>query len=219
MIITAIRTLILYIVVLFTLRIMEKSELSKMSTFQMVVLFMIAELAAIPIDSPEKSLLTGITAILTLLFLQVLISWLSLKLEWFKNFINGRPAIVVENGNLNVKEMKRLRMTINELFEQLRIGGAFSLSEVEYAVIETSGDLSVIQKNQENTLPLVIVSDGKFYSENLSKAHKSYSEFQSEMNGKGIDCPEDIFVAFYDGDSVLHIYPYPSKNESFAKEV
>lgn len=219
MLITSIRTLILYIVVLFTLRIMEKSELSKMSTFQMVILFMIAELAAIPIDSPEKSLLTGIIAILTLLFLQVFISWLSLKSEWFKNFVNGKPAIVIENGNLNVKEMKKLRLTINELFEQLRIGGVFSLSEVSYAVIETSGDLSIIQKKQENTLPLVIVSDGILYSDNLSKLNKTYSDFQNEINNKGINSPKDIFVAFYDGNSVLHIYPYPDKNSSFSKEV
>lgn len=219
MLITSIRTLILYIIVLFTLRIMEKSELSKMSTFQMVILFMIAELAAIPIDSPEKSLLTGIIAILTLLFLQVFISWLSLKSEWFKIFTNGKPAILIENGNLNVKEMKKLRMTINELFEQLRIGGYFSLSEVDYAVIETSGDLSIIKKNQENTLPLVIVSDGKLYSENLSKLHKTYNNFEDEIRKKGIKNLKDIFVAFYDGDDILHIYPYPAKHESFAKEV
>ena len=103
MIIICIRTLILYVVVLFALRVMGKAELSKMSTFQMVVLFMIAELASIPIDEPSTSLINGVVAIMTLLFLQVLFSYFSIKSEGFKNLINGRPSIIVaENRQLSI---------------------------------------------------------------------------------------------------------------------
>ena len=93
MLIILVRTVILYFLVLFTIRIMGKSELSKMSPFQLVVIFMIAELAAIPIESSKASLISGVIGIFTLTFLQVLISTISIKSERFKNFINGRPSI------------------------------------------------------------------------------------------------------------------------------
>ena len=110
--IVLIRTFILYFIVLFAIRIMGKSELSKMSPFQMVVIFMIAELAAIPIESPTVSFISGVIAIFTLLFLQVLISYISIKSEKFKNFINGRPSVIIENGQINQEEMRRLRTTL-----------------------------------------------------------------------------------------------------------
>ena len=100
MLIVAIRTIILYSALLFTLRLMGKSELSKMSPFQLTVVFMIAELAAIPLDSIDASLVNGLIAIFMLTFLQILISYLSTKIEWFKNFVSGRPSIIIEKGKL-----------------------------------------------------------------------------------------------------------------------
>ena len=95
-----IRTVILYFLVLLTFRIMGKSELSEMSPFQLVIVFMIAELAAIPIESTTSSLLNGIAAIFALMFLQTLLSTIAVKCEWFKNFINGRPSILIEKGEI-----------------------------------------------------------------------------------------------------------------------
>ena len=219
MLIVCIRTFILYLVVLFTLRIMGKSELSKMSTFQMVVLFMIAELASIPIDSPSASLINGTIAIFTLLFLQVLLSLLSIKSEKFKNLINGKPSVIIDKGMINVKEMRRLRITINDLFEQLRIGNCPSLSDVEYAVMESNGELSIIQKSDLEKLPLVIVSDGVIYDNNLQKAGISKEGLLQMIQIKGISSVDDIFVAFYDGNRIFHVYPDPGKRQNFSKEV
>ena len=131
MAIVLIRTVILYLIVLFVIRIMGKGELSKMSPFQLIVVFMIAELASIPIESPDVSMITGVSAIFTLLFLQVLISFLSIKSEKFKTFFNGKPSVLIDNGELNLKELKALRITINDLMEQLRIGGSPSISDVD----------------------------------------------------------------------------------------
>ena len=111
MLIVAIRTLIMYLILLLAVRIMGKSELSKMSPFQLVIVFMIAELAAIPIDSTDASLMNGIIAITVLMFLQVLISFLSIKSEFFKNFISGKPTMLIEKGKLNVKELARQRIS------------------------------------------------------------------------------------------------------------
>ena len=215
MLIVCIRTFILYVVVLFALRVMGKSELSKMSTFQMVVLFMIAELASIPIDSPSSSLINGAVAIFTLLFLQVLLSYVSIKNEKFKNFINGRPSIIIDKGMLNVKEMERLRITINDLFEQLRIGNCPSITDVEYAVMESNGQLSIIAKTDQEKLPLVVVSDGAIYEENLAKAGIDYDTLMCMIEAKGITALNEVFVAFYDGNSMFHVYPTLSRGKNF----
>ncbi|MFR0903110.1 MAG: DUF421 domain-containing protein, partial [Anaerovoracaceae bacterium] len=120
MLIVAIRTLIMYAALLLSVRIMGKSELSKMSPFQLVIVFMIAELAAIPIDSSDASLINGLVAIFMLMFLQIFISFLSTKSELFKKFISGHPTVLIEKGKLNIKEMTSLRITTTDLLEQLR---------------------------------------------------------------------------------------------------
>lgn len=219
MIIVCIRTFILYVVVLFALRIMGKSELSKMSTFQMVVLFMIAELASIPIDKTSASLVNGVMAIVTLLFLQVLLSYISIKNEKFKNFINGRPSIIIDKGKINVKEMERLRITINDLFEQLRIGNCPSLSDVEYAVMESNGQLSIIAKTDQEKLPLVLISDGTVYYENLDKSGTDYNTLLCMLQAKGIQDIDQVFLAFYDGQKMFHVYPIPDHKQNFTSEV
>lgn len=219
MIIVCIRTFILYAIVLFALRIMGKSELSKLSTFQMVVLFMIAELASIPIDSPTASLVSGVMAIFTLLFLQVLLSYLSIKSEKVKTFINGRPSILIENGMINIKEMSRLRITINDLFEQLRIGNCPSITDVEYAVMESNGQLSIIAKTDQEKLPLVVVSDGMIYEDNMRKAGIDYDTLLCLIEAKGIKDISNVFLAFYDGTEIFHVYPMPQTKQKFTGEV
>ena len=207
MIIVCIRTLILYLVVLFALRLMGKSELSKMSTFQMVVLFMIAELASIPIDEPSSSLINGAMAIFTI------------KNELFKNFINGRPSIIIDKGMINVREMEKLRITINDLFEQLRLGNCPSISDVEYAVMESNGELSIIAKTDQEKLPVVLISDGTIYEENLEKTSTDYNTLLCMLQAKGIERIEEVFVAFYDGKNMFHVYPVPQPRQKFSSEV
>lgn len=218
MITVCIRTLFLYLLVLFALRVMGKSELSKMSTFQLVVLIMIAELASIPIDTPSASLIKGSAAILMLMFLQVFLSYISIKSEKLKNFLNGKPSLLIDKGMLNVKEMERLRITVNELFEQIRIAGTPSLSDVEYAVLESNGQLSVISKSQQEKLPMILISDGSIYEQNLEKAGISYDTLMCMLEGKGYSDPADIFVAFYDGNRLFHVYPRPASSQEFARE-
>ena len=174
MLIVAIRTFVLYIIVLIAVRIMGKSELSKMSPFQLVIVFMIAELAAMPIDDPTTSLINGVMAIFTLMFLQVLIAFLSIKCEKFKNLVSGKPSILIEKGKLNIREMGKLRITSTDLLEQLRLENCPSFSNVEYAIMESNGQLTVIPKADqkpltpkdmgltanEGLLPMIVVSDG-----------------------------------------------------------
>ena len=212
MFIILIRTILLYFTVLVTIRIMGKSELSKMSPFQLVVIFMIAELASIPIESPDVSVIKGMAAIFTLLFLQVLISFLSIKSEGFKNFISGKPSILIDRGRINFRELKSLRISV-------------------YAVMESNGDLSIIPKAdkqpatvgdlglapRQNEMPLVIISDGCLYRANLTQCGCDENDLQSRLLSLGISSFHDVFLAFCDEKSTLHVYQ--KKENGMAEEV
>lgn len=232
MIIILIRTVILYLIVLFTIRIMGKAELSKMSPFQLVVIFMIAELAAIPIESSDASLLKGAAGIFALTFLQILISYISIKSETFKNFINGKPSVLIEKGEINEKELRNLRISINDLLEQLRLENAPSLSEVEYAIMESNGDLSVIPKSDRKPLtpsdmgitkeseimPLILISDGILYRKNLYSLGWDETFLKSELSAVNLHSYKEVFFAFCDEKRQLHIY-VSSSDRKKAREV
>ena len=233
MLIVAIRTFVLYIIVLIAVSIMGKSELSKMSPFQLVIVFMIAELAAMPIDDPSTSLINGVMAIFTLMLLQVLISFLSIKSEKFKNLVSGKPSILIEKGKLNIKELKKLRITSTDLLEQLRLANCPSLSDVEYAIMEANGQLTVIPKAEQKPLtpkdmgltvndgllPMVVVSDGTVYNKNLLAAGVPEELFRQKLGDSGISSYKDIFLAFYDENKAFHVYLYSDNAVPFASEV
>lgn len=232
MTIVLIRTVILYLIVLFVIRIMGKAELSKMSPFQLIVVFMIAELASIPIESPDVSMITGVAAIFTLMFLQVLISFISLRSEKFKKIFSGRPSVLIDKGEINVKEMRALRITINDLMEQLRIGGAPSINDVDFAVMESNGELSIIQKAEKRPLtaedasiaadsevmPAVFISDGIIYYENIRNSGWTAERMLMKLASLGIDDTSSVFLVFCDGKGKLHVYMPDSKRRA-ASEV
>lgn len=232
MILIFIRTVILYLIVLIVIRIMGKGELSKMSPFQLVVIFMIAELASIPIESPDVSMITGITAMFTLMLLQVLISFVSIRSEKIKNIFSGRPSVLINKGEINYKELRSLRITINDLLEQLRIGNGSSLTDIDYAILESNGQMSIILKSQskpltpkdmsiykENELmPIVFISDGVIYSDNLKSSGWTHQQLNSEIKNHGIANVSEIFLAFCDSLGKLHIF-IADKKSGFAKEV
>lgn len=217
MLIVAIRTVILYLALLFTLRLMGKSELSKMSPFQLTVIFMIAELAAIPLDSIDASLINGLIAIFMLTFMQVLISFLCMKSERFKLFISGRPTMIIEKGKLNIAEIRSQRITLTDLMEQLRIKNCSDISQVQYAIVETNGELSIVKK--EDYLSSIIISDGNLYEENLRFSGLDYNSFQNKLKKAGITTTDSVFLALCDKDKVLHIYIEDKDYGPFAKEI
>ena len=224
MIVIFLRTLIAYIVVLIAVRIMGKSELAKLSPFQMVVLFMLGELASLPLEDPNLSLITGFTGIFTLILLQTVISALSLKFEWFKNFISGKPSIIIDDGQLNEKEMKRLRLNLNDLAEQLRIKNYASISDIAYAVMESNGSLSVIPKpgkanitpndldimKPKEEMPLMLICDGTLYRSNLQRLQWSEDYFITLLSQYQISSYKEVLLAFSDENKKLHVYPLSS---------
>ncbi|MBR0600426.1 DUF421 domain-containing protein [Sinanaerobacter chloroacetimidivorans] len=232
MLIILIRTIILYMAVLFVIRIMGKAELSKLDPFQMVILFMIAELAAIPIESSDVSVLNGVTAIVTLLFLEVLLSFISTKSHKVSDFLSGKPSILIDHGSVNTEELKNLRITIDDLMEQLRLKNYPSVSDVDFAVLESNGDLSVIPKPEKapptlddldvdtksRLMPMVLISDGTLYRGNLERLQKDENYLKNELEKMHIHDYSQVFMCFYDENGKIHVYPRGKKSMESEKE-
>lgn len=232
MLIILIRTMILYFVVLFVIRVMGKAELSKMDPFEMIILFMIAELAAIPIESLDIPLLNGVAAILTLLFLEVCISFLSMKSQKINDLLNGKPSVLIEGGKLNVRELRSQRITMDTLTEQLRLKNYPSLADVDYAVLEANGDLSVIPKPGKapltpedmgvsvtpETMPMILISDGTLYERGLKSFGKDEGYLKKELKKLKITDYSQVFLCFFDEKRQLHVYPKDKNRRDMIRE-
>ena len=207
-----IRVLILYILVLVTMRLMGKREIGQMQPFELVVAIMIADLAAVPMGDTGIPITNGIIPILVLLLIQLIISIINLKSIKGRSIICGLPSILIYRGRIDEKVMKKEKFTINELQERLREKDVFNIGDVEYAILETSGQLTVIQKPEKrNTIPedfgivpeyegipYDLVIDGKVMHENLKSIGKNYNWLLKQTEKFKIK-PEQALVITYDG--------------------
>ena len=212
MLITLIRTIILYIIVLIVMRLMGKREIGQLQPFELAISIMIADLAAIPMSDTGIPITNGIIPILGLLVMHLLISLINLKSFKGRELICGRPTILIYRGKIDEKALKKERFTINELEERLRGNNVVNIGDVEYAILETSGQITVIQKpSKRNTIPADfgiepdyegipydLVIDGKIMKENLRKINKDEKWLRKEVGKFNIN-PEDALVVTYDG--------------------
>jgi len=206
------RTLFFYIVVLVMMRIMGKREIGNLSPFDLVVSIMIAELAALPIENTDKPLLEGVIPLLVLLAAEVSLAYLALKSEFMRGLINGTPSIVVAQGKIMEKEMRKLRYNINDLLVGLRTQGIVDINDVEYAVMEPSGTLNVIPvankrpatpadlglNVQYEGLPVPLVTDGRVHWNSVEGAGWSREQFKQLLHQNGIKHERDVLFAYLD---------------------
>lgn len=176
MIISVIRTVILYIFVITAIRIMGKRQLSDMQTSELVITMIIADIAAIPMQNTSQPLLSGIVPVLILVCAEIFISIMMLKIPTLRNLVCGKPEIIIENGKLNQRMLKGLRLTTEDLSVLLRQQGVFNIEDVMYCIIETNGQISVLLKPEKRNpsiedfnlpakdtgLETVVISDGEF---------------------------------------------------------
>ena len=163
MIITLIRTMILYVLVVVSMRIMGKRTIGELQPNELVLAIMISDLASIPMQSTDAPLLTGIIPILTLIAVEVFLSYASLKSRKFRVLLCGEPTEIIKDGRINEKHMQDLRFSRSDLLEELRQWGCDDVSEVKRAVLETNGQLSVILKEsyQPYTIGMARKDKGK----------------------------------------------------------
>lgn len=208
MITVMLRTVILYFTVTVALRIMGKRTLGELQPNELVVTMLIAELAGIPIQEPEIPLVYGVVPITTLLFLEVLFSYLALKNDWIRKAFIGRPSIIIHQGIIDQKEMERQRLNMDDLLAGLRQQEICDLSTVAYAILETDGKLSVMlqAKNFPLTLcdigrhpqtPLlqhILISGGKLRSSTLRMIKKDTNWLHNQLQTRQISKVQNVLL-------------------------
>lgn len=211
MLVTFFRAILLYIIVLIVMRLMGKREIGQLQPFELAISIMIADLASIPMTDTGVPISNGIIPILGLLVMHLVISVVNLKSIKAREIICGKPRILIYRGRIDEKALKKERFTINELEERLRGNNVVNLGDVEYAILETSGNITVIQKPEKrNTIPedfnivpdyegisYDLVVDGKIMDENLKKLGKNYQWLKKQVEKFNIR-PEEALVVTID---------------------
>lgn len=188
------KTLFLYLFIIFVYRLMGKKEVGELGIGDLIVTVLVAELAALSIEDTNKSILISIVPILVLVFSEITISYLSLKSEKFRNFVDGHPTVIIKNGKVNFSAMTKIRYTLDDLIAQLRMEGIKNIEEVDYAVLETSGDLSVFQNTKDYPMPLIL--DGVIQEKILPELKKDKNWILKTLQKQNV-LLENVFYAFY----------------------
>ena len=192
------KTLFFYWIIVFVYRFMGKREVGELSIVDLIVSILIAELAAMNIEQFESNIFLSLLPIAILVLLQILFSRVSLKHGKLRNFLEGEPSVIVNRGKVNFKEMLKQRYNLDDLLTQLRARQVKSLEEVDYAILETSGKLSVFLKQQGKSgpYPLAVILDGEIQEDTLKQIHRSKGWLIEMLSLKGVSL-EDVFYAFY----------------------
>lgn len=212
MLINFVRAIIIYILVLIVMRLMGKREIGQLQPFELVISIMIADLASIPMTDPGVPIFNGVVPILGLLAMHLLITVLNIKSVNIRKFTCGKPTILIYRGRIDEEALKKERFTVSELQERLRGKDVFNLGDVEFAILETNGEVSVILKpNKRNTtpedfsiepdyegLPYDLIVDGKIMYDNLNKIGKDERWLLKQIV-KFKATPDNVLIATMDG--------------------
>ena len=221
MVITLLRTVILYLLIILGIRLMGKRQVGELEPSELVLALIIADLAAVPMQDLGIPLLAGIVPIFTLLALTMAISVLNLRSLRFRALLCGRPSVVVEDGIVIERELRRNRFTLDELMEELRLKGVTDLRSVRYAILETNGQLSVLPQAEERPitaaqmgkhpedpgLPLPIINDGRILERNLQVRGLSRDWLRRRLAEHGVTRVEDVFLLSVDEAGTVYFLP------------
>ena len=186
---------------------MGKREVGQLGIIDLIVSILIAELVVISIENYDKDIMYSIVPILTLLLLQVTLSFLSLKLPKFRIFLDGNPSVIIKEGKLNYKEMTKQKYNLDDLMVQLREKGYRSIEEIEYAILENNGSLSVFaypKEKKKTPLPLPLILDSNIQEDTLKLLKKDKKWVTETLERKRINL-EDVFYAFYKDNNIFII--------------
>ena len=199
------RTIFFYFVVIISYKIMGKRELGELSIIDFVISMLISQIIAIGIENYKSSIWYVFLPIVSLVFLQVVTSFITLKNKKIRSILDGNESLIIKNGKLNFKEMVKQRYNLNDLFLQLREKSIKTIEEVDYAILESNGKLSIFEKKNSNDFfPLPIIIDGKIELKNLNYINKNELWIKKILKNKKI-LLKDVFYAFYKNDELYII--------------
>ncbi|RNC28744.1 MAG: hypothetical protein AWM53_01185 [Candidatus Dichloromethanomonas elyunquensis] len=226
MLISIIRTVILYLIIVAVLRVMGKRQIGQLQPFELVIVLMISELAAIPSQDIGIPLIAGLLPVLILLLLGITISHVSLKSEKARAIICGTPTVLIDKGHILEDELRKLRYNLSDLLEQLRVKNIPDLADVEYAILETNGQLSVIPKSTKRpanpedlkievageTLPYTLIMDGVLQQKNFTKANVNMNWLEQELTKANIKDYKKVLIASIGTQGKLYVQEKADKS-------
>ena len=212
------RTILLYMVLILGVRLMGKRQIGQMEASEFVVTMLVANLAAIPMQDSGIPLYTGLVPILTVLGMELVLSWLILKNMALRKFFCGKPVILIDNGHILQENLRRTRVTLDELMGHLREKDVLDIRSVQYAILETNGNLSVFPYPKERpaaakdagiqakkqTLPITIIEDGCLLEENLRLSGMDEVWLRRVLQNHTATLEETFLLAVEDGKAVFY---------------
>lgn len=207
------RTVILYLLLMVGLRLMGKRQIGELEPSELVLTLIISDLAAVPMQDFGIPLVNGVFPIIILLCLSMLLSFVNLKSVRFRSILCGKPTIIIRDGRLVQQAMSKTRLTIDELYEQLRSQGVTDLQTVKYAILETSGKISVLPYTRENPvtpkilgtqvqddvmLPILLINDGRVMTDNLHASGRDMRWLEQQLKSRKLSTPKQVFLLTVD---------------------
>ncbi|MEE3953561.1 DUF421 domain-containing protein [Peribacillus frigoritolerans] len=207
------RTAVIYLVIWFLFRMMGKREVGELSVLDLVVSIMIGDIAVLSFEDLEKPFIRQTIPMFVLAFLQITLAFASLKSVKLRNFMDGKPQIIINQGKIDEKAMRRQRYNFDDLLTQLREQGIIDINEVQFAILETSGRLSVIKKSDkersESQVPFPLIVDGEIQEKNLDKIGKNHVWLLNQLKEHGETKVKEISICGYIDGQI-----YIDKNET-----
>ena len=221
-----IRSLILYLLVIFAVRLMGKRQLGELQPSELVITILVSNIATLPIEDVSIPVIVGVTPILSLVCFEVIMSWLILKFPKLRKIVSGSPKVIISNGKIDCHTLSELRLSVDDLMTALRGGDVFDLSEVQYAIVETTGSFSVMKKQTSDTPnrddlkikaqcsdpPMLVVSDGVMLENALDSLNMKRAAVEGILKKSGKKM-EDVLIMTADKSGKVYI-AWKSEGES-----
>ena len=204
------RTAIIFIALLAVMRLMGKRQIGEMQPFELVITLLIAELACIPMADTSIPLLYGIVSIVTIFLLHQLLLLIDLHIKPFKTLVGGKPSIVINKDGVDISQLKKNHLDLSDLIESMRTAGFFSLDEAAYALYEANGQFTAMPrenspKENKESLPVLIVDDGKYVKHNLTLTKTGQPYFDALLKEQNIPSVKKVFVLTLDGTGKIYL--------------
>ena len=207
------KCIIVYFLILVILKFMGKREIGQLSLFDFAIILIIADIMVIGIDNNEEPFYYYLIPIIILSIIQKLLAFILLKIPKLRNYVDGKQSIIIYDGKLNTKEMKKQNYNVDDLLVQLRLKGIASFSEVQYAILETNGTISVFKHEDHPKNPFPVIISGELVQENIKLLSLKEEWIKEQLKGKEI---KDIMYANYENNN-LYVIPYLAKQEKICK--
>ncbi len=226
------RAIIIYLVVLFLYRLMGKRQLGQMQPFELVLTLIIADLATIPMAEISVPVLHGVIPLLTLVVLHFILTFFSKVSNKFASFLSGKPVIVINPDGIDYKALKDLNISVDDVFEAIRGCGYFSIEQIQYAIMETNGKISILPKSQfapatigdlnlqveKSAIPINIINEGKLIKNNLEVAKIDESKIAEILQKANIKKMQDVLVMTIDKNGAVFIQKFKDKYQTLQVE-